>query len=59
MLSPIDVDATPPIGDPLTCDSTANSWDPGLRAKGIVLQGAGLLIVLAAIGRIGIVETMT
>src|SRR5690606_39825076 len=53
-LSTFDVDATPPIGDPLTYDSTANSWDLGLRAKGIVLQGAGLPIVLVAIDWIGI-----
>lgn len=53
-LSTFDVDVTPPIGDPLTYDSTANSWDLGLRAKGIVLQGAGLPVVLVAIDWIGI-----
>lgn len=53
-LSTFDVDATPPIGGPLTYDSTANSWDLGLRAKGIVLQGAGLPIVLVAVDWIGI-----
>jgi pimeloyl-ACP methyl ester carboxylesterase len=53
-LSTFDVDATPPIGDPLTYDSTANSWDLGLRAKGIVLQGAGQPIVLVAVDWIGI-----
>ena len=53
-LSTFDVDATPPIGDPLTYDSTANSWDLGLRAKGIVLQGAGEPIVLVAVDWIGI-----
>ena len=47
-ISTFDVDATPPIGDPLTYDSTANSWDLGLRAKGIVLLGAGQPIVLVA-----------
>lgn len=53
-LSTFDVDATPPIGNPLTYDSTANSWDLGLRAKGIVLQGAGQPIVLVAVDWIGI-----
>jgi pimeloyl-ACP methyl ester carboxylesterase len=53
-IATFDVDATPPIGDPLTYDSTANSWDLGLRAKGIVLQGAGLPIVLVAVDWIGI-----
>lgn len=53
-LSTFDVDATPPIGDPLTYDSTANSWDLGLRAKGIVLMGAGQPIVLVAVDWIGI-----
>lgn len=54
LLSTFDVDATPPISSPLTYDSTANSWDLGLRAKGIVIQGAGLPIVLVAIDWIGI-----
>src|SRR5690554_3333410 len=49
-----DVDATPPIGSPLTYDSMANSWDLGLRAKGIVLMGAGQPIVLVAVDWIGI-----
>ncbi len=53
-IATFDVDATPPIGDPLTYDSTANSWDLGLRAKGIVLQGAGQPIVLVAVDWIGI-----
>ena len=49
-----DIDASPPIGDPLTYDSTANVWDLGLRAKGIVLIGSGQPIVLCAVDWIGI-----
>lgn len=53
-LATFDVDATPPIGSPLTYDSTANSWDLGLRAKGIILLGSGQPIVLVAVDWIGI-----
>ena len=40
-LSTFDVDATPPVGDPLCYGTATNIWDLGLRAKGIVLLGAG------------------
>src|SRR5690606_5208993 len=53
-IATFDVDAAPPVGDPLTYDSTANGWDLGLRAKGIVLTGAGQPIVLCAVDWIGI-----
>lgn len=53
-LATFDVDATPPIGSPLAYDSTANGWDLGLRAKGIVLLGAGQPIVIVAVDWIGI-----
>lgn len=49
-----DVDATPPIGSHLAYDPTTNSWDLGLRARGIVLLGAGEPIVLCAVDWIGI-----
>jgi hypothetical protein len=49
-----DVDATPPVGSMLAYDPMINSWDLGLRAKGIVLLGAGQPIVLCAIDWIGI-----
>ena len=49
-----DVDATPPVGSDLTFRQMKNSWDLGLRAKGIVLTGAGRPIVLCAIDWIGI-----
>jgi hypothetical protein len=49
-----DVDATPPIESQLTYDRMTNSSDLGLRAKGIILAGAGTPIVLCAVDWIGI-----
>jgi hypothetical protein len=49
-----DVDATPPIGAWMAYDPVTNSWDLGLRARGIVLLGAGEPIVLCAVDWIGI-----
>ncbi|MBZ4190833.1 hypothetical protein [Niabella beijingensis] len=49
-----DVDATPPEGSWLAYDSLVNTWELGLRAKGIVLLGAGEPIVLCAVDWIGI-----
>jgi hypothetical protein len=49
-----DVDATPPVGTALVYDKMTNSWDQNLRAKGIILTGAGKPIVLCAIDWIGI-----
>ena len=48
-LSTFDIDVTPPVGSPLGYDVSINTWDLGLRAKGVVLQGAGLPIVLCAV----------
>src|SRR5690606_1802408 len=53
-LSTFDIDVTPPVGSPLAYDITKNTWDLGLRAKGVVLQGAGLPIVLCALDWIAI-----
>ncbi len=53
-LSVFDVDATPPIGTHLAYDVMTGSSEQGLRAKGIVLHGAGEPIVLCAIDWIGI-----
>ncbi len=53
-LSTFDVDATPPVGSQLTYNTMVNSWDLGLRAKGIVLFGAGQPIILVAIDWLGI-----
>lgn len=49
-----DVDATPPIGSMMAYDPVTNHWDLGLRARGIVLLGAGEPIVLCAVDWIGI-----
>lgn len=49
-----DVDATPPEGTWMAYDSLLNTWDLGLRAKGIVLLGAGKPIVLCVVDWIGI-----
>jgi hypothetical protein len=49
-----DIDATPPIGSMLAYDPVTNKWDLGLRARGIVLMGAGKPIVLCAVDWIGI-----
>src|SRR6266536_1702602 len=49
-----DVDATPAIGSMMAYDPVTNRWDLGLRARGIVLLGAGEPIVLSAVDWIGI-----
>jgi hypothetical protein len=49
-----DIDATPPIGSWMAYDPVTNMWDLGLRARGIVLLGAGEPIVLCAVDWIGI-----
>ncbi len=53
-IATFDVDATPPIGSLLAYDPVTNRWDLGLRARGIVLLGAGEPIVLCAVDWIGI-----
>ena len=53
-LAVFDIDATPPVGSMLAYDTMENNWDLGLRAKGLVLLGAGAPIVLCAIDWIGI-----
>ncbi len=53
-VSTFDIDATPPVGSPLTYNPMINKWDLGLRARGIVLTGAGRPIVLCAVDWIAI-----
>lgn len=53
-LATFDVDATPPVGSLLVYDPMINTWDMGLRARGVVLLGAGQPIVMCAIDWIGI-----
>jgi len=49
-----DIDATPPIGSMMAYDPVTNIWELGLRARGLVLLGAGEPIVLCAVDWIGI-----
>lgn len=49
-----DVDATPPVGSMMAYDPVTNHWELGLRARGVVLIGAGDPIVLCAVDWIGI-----
>src|SRR5688572_30462546 len=53
-LATFDIDATPPIGSIMAYDPVTNKWDLGLRARGLVLMGAGEPIVLCAVDWIGI-----
>ena len=53
-LATFDIDATPPIGSQMAYDPVTNKWDLGLRARGVVLLGAGEPIVLCAVDWIGI-----
>lgn len=49
-----DVDATPPVGSMMAYDPVTNHWELGLRARGVVLLGAGEPIVLCAVDWIGL-----
>lgn len=49
-----DIDATPPVGSFMAYDPVTNKWDLGLRARGVVLLGAGEPIVVCAVDWIGI-----
>src|SRR5439155_5002302 len=53
-IASFDVDATPPIGSRMAYDPVTNKWDLGLRARGVVLLGAGQPVVLCAVDWIGI-----
>ena len=53
-LATFDIDATPPIGSHMAYDPVTNTWDLSLRARGVVLLGAGAPIVLCAVDWIGI-----
>ena len=53
-IATFDIDATPPIGSMMAYDPVTNTWDLGLRARGVVLLGAGQPIVLCAVDWIGI-----
>jgi len=49
-----DIDATPPVGSRMAYDTVTNKWELGLRARGLVLIGAGEPIVLCAVDWLGI-----
>lgn len=49
-----EVDATPPLGYKMPYGIVVKTWDMGLRAKGIILLGAGRPIILLAVDWIGI-----
>lgn len=53
-ISVFDIDVTPPAGSHMAYDPVAGTWDMGLRARGVVLSGAGLPIVLCSFDWIGI-----
>lgn len=53
-IATFDVDATPPVGSYMAYGKVVNTWDMSLRARGIVLIGAGNPIVLCSVDWIGI-----
>lgn len=53
-LASFDVDATPPVGSYMAYGKVLNTWDMSLRARGIVITGAGKPIVLCSVDWIGI-----
>jgi hypothetical protein len=53
-LATFDIDATPPVNSWMAYDRVTNTWDLGLRARGVVLLGGQEPIVLCAIDWIGI-----
>jgi len=53
-LATFDVDATPPVGSTMAYDPVKAQGELGLRARGVVLLGAGEPIVLCAVDWIGI-----
>ena len=48
-IATFDVDATPPVGSHMAYQPVINTWDMGLRARGIVLLGGSKPIVLCAV----------
>lgn len=50
-----DIDATPRLaGSKMAFGNVINDWDLGLRAKGLIIMGAGKSMVLCAIDWVGI-----
>jgi len=53
-IATFDMDVTPPVGSIMAYNPVANTWDLGLRAKGMVLLGSGKPIVICSVDWIGI-----
>lgn len=53
-IATFDIDATPPVGSMMAYDPVIQQGEMSLRARGIVLLGAGEPIVLCAVDWIGI-----
>jgi hypothetical protein len=53
-ITTFEIDVTPPPGYVMPYGTVINTWDMGLRAKGIVLLGAGKPVVILAVDWIGI-----
>ena len=53
-LATFDVDATPPVGSYMAYGRVINTWEMSLRARGIVIIGAGKPVVLCSVDWIGI-----
>jgi len=53
-ISVFDIDATPPVGSHMAYNPVKNTWDMGLRARGIILSGPGKPIVLCSVDWLGI-----
>ena len=53
-IATFDVDATPPVGSYMAYGPVINTWDMGLRARGIVLTWCRQPVVLCSVDWIGI-----
>jgi hypothetical protein len=53
-IATFDLDVTPPVGSWMAYDPVTNTWDMGLRARGIIFIGSDQPVVLCAIDWIGI-----
>jgi hypothetical protein len=53
-IATFDVDATPPVGSYMAYGRVINTWDMSLRARGVIIMGAGQPVVLCSVDWIGI-----
>jgi len=54
MVGRFDIDVTPPAGSEMAYNPMVNSWDMGLRARGIILTGSVKPVILVSLDWIGI-----